>query len=65
MYWWTMLLHAECNFCISIPGSYEDYVDFLNDRQVVEEFKDTKGVIRSRKSKRKRECSGQKKKEKQ
>ena len=60
-----MLLHAECNFCMSIPGSYEDYVDFLNDRQVVEEFKDTKGVIRSRKSKRKRECSGQKKKEKQ
>jgi hypothetical protein len=47
------------------PGSYEDYVDFFNYRQVVEEFKDTKVVIRSRKSKKKRECSGQNKKEKQ
>ncbi len=60
-----MLLHAEYNFCISIPGCYEDFVDFFNYRQVVEEFEDTKGVIRSRKSKKKRECSGQKKKEKQ
>ena len=60
-----MLLHAEYNFCISIPGSYEDFVDFFNYRQVVEELEDTKGVIRSRKSKKKRECSGQKKKEKQ
>ena len=60
-----MLLHAEYNFCIFIPGSYEDFVDFFNYRQVVEEFEDTKGVIRSRKSKKKKECSGQKKKEKQ
>ena len=42
-----MLLHAEYNFCFSIPGSYEDFVDFFNYRQVVEEFEDTKGVIRS------------------
>jgi hypothetical protein len=60
-----MLLHAEYNFCFSIPGSYEDFVDFFNYRQVVEEFEDTKGVIKSRKSKKKRECSCQKKKEKQ
>ena len=59
-----MLLHAEYNFCISIPGSYEDLFDFFNYRQVVEEFEDTKGVIRSHKSKKDRQYNGQKKKDK-